>query len=154
MKEVKRRRKQRSDIYERWAGHRARVVKRWKRCLQVRREISLKTIIDCFLWDHVSLGEWKQQFCCKKLLSMESSHNKERDYNISLLVSMTRVPIRLHKSRSTIADAFFTYERFTDNTSLFWRLLQCAQSNSLFAECNYPMKFKHIFVKVIIWYKT
>lgn len=106
MKEVKRRRKQRSDIYERWAGHRARVVKRWKRCLQVRREISLKTIIDCFLWDHVSLGEWKQQFCCKKLLSMESSHNKERDYNISLLVSMTRVPIRLHKSRSTIADAF------------------------------------------------
>lgn len=106
MKEVKRRRKQRSDIYERWAGHRARVVKRWKRCLQVRREISLKTIIDCFLWDHVSLGEWKQQFCCKKLLSMESSHNKERDYNISLLVSMTRVPIRLHKSQSTIADAF------------------------------------------------
>lgn len=37
---------------------------------------------------------------------MESSHNKERNYNISLLFSMTRVPIRLHKSRSTIADAF------------------------------------------------
>ena len=37
---------------------------------------------------------------------MESSHNKERDYNISLLVSMTGVPIRLHKSRSTIADVF------------------------------------------------
>lgn len=37
---------------------------------------------------------------------MESSDNKEQDYNISLLVSMTRVPIRLHKIRSRIADAF------------------------------------------------
>ena len=37
---------------------------------------------------------------------MESSHNKERDYNTSLLVSMARVTIWLQKSRSTIADAF------------------------------------------------
>lgn len=110
MKEVKRRRKQRSDNYERWAGHRARVVKRWKRCLQVRREISLKTIIDCFLWDHVSLGEWKQQFCCKKLLSMESSHSKERDYNISLLVSMTGVPIRYTKAEVQLPTHFHLWK--------------------------------------------